>query len=242
MNIKKVIQYQFIDVGRAILVYYLIILGIMLFGGSFVLITTSGDISFNGTGFSASFFCFIAGLYMFREYFYLFCQNGVSRKTIFLGTLSFILLGSIFMTIIETIFVYAVRIFSDERIYYMHFMDFYPAFAADAFPGAQITIDLLLCFLLLLTCFSAGYLIATLFYRSNKFLKITIAAGLPILIVVVFPILAYLFPRAAAACGKLILTIFGFESGNPLYAMATLVITTGFLNIVNYFVIRRAEI
>lgn len=242
MNIKKVIQYQFVDIGRPILVYYLIIVGIMLLGGSIILITTSGDTAFNGTGFSASFFCFIAGLCLFREYFYLFCQNGVSRKAIFFGTLSSILLSSIFMAITETIFVYVFRMFSNGRIYYMHFMDLYPTFAADASLGVQIILDLILTFLLLLTCFSAGYLIAALFYRSNKIFKIVIAAGLPVSIFVVFPILTYLFPKAAAACGKLFLIIYGFESGNPAYAIVPLVITISFLNIVNYFVIRRAEI
>lgn len=242
MNIKKVIQYQFIDLGKPIMIYYLIILGILLLSGAIVTTMASGTATLNGTAFSSSFFCFIAGLCMFREYFYLFFQNGVSRKTIFLGTLSSILMGSMFMALVETIFAYIFRMFSDNRIRYVYFLDLYPAFAGTASPGVQIILNILLSFLALLTCFSAEYLIATLFYRANKFFKIAIAAGLPVLIFVVFPILAYLFPEASAACGKLLLTICGLDNGNPLYTMVTLVITISFLNIVNYFVIRKAEI
>ena len=102
MNIKRVIHYQLFDLGKAFLIYYFIILSIILLGGGVVIIS-SGNATFNGTGFSSTVFCFIAGLCMFREYFYLFSQNGVSRKTTYIGTLSSITLLSALMSIIEAV-------------------------------------------------------------------------------------------------------------------------------------------
>ena len=98
MNIKRVIHYQLFDLGKAFLIYYSIILSIILLGGGVVIIS-SGNATFNGTGFSSTVFCFIAGLCMFREYFYLFSQNGVSRKTTYIGTLSSIALLSALMSL-----------------------------------------------------------------------------------------------------------------------------------------------
>ena len=61
MNIKRVIHYQLFDLGKAFLIYYFIILSIILLGGGVVIIS-SGNATFNGTGFSSTVFCFIAGL------------------------------------------------------------------------------------------------------------------------------------------------------------------------------------
>lgn len=241
MNIKRVIHYQLFDLGKAFLIYYFIILSIILLGGGVVIIS-SGNATFNGTGFSSTVFCFIAGLCMFREYFYLFSQNGVSRKTTYIGTLSSITLLSALISIIEVLFVYLSRLFPSDRIRFIHFMDIFTQVTASSSLALQILLDLILTFLIIITCFSAGYLIAVLFYRSSKILKIGIAAGLPVLLFLGLPLLAYIFPEAAARCGKLLMTISGLESGNPLIAMLTLVITAAFLNIVNYFAVRKAEL
>lgn len=74
MNIKRVIHYQLFDLGKAFLIYYFIILSIILLGGGVVIIS-SGNATFNGTGFSSTVFCFIAGLCMFREYFICFLKT-----------------------------------------------------------------------------------------------------------------------------------------------------------------------
>ena len=74
MNIKRVIHYQLFDLGKAFLIYYFIILSIILLGGGVVIIS-SGNATFNGTGFLQQYSASLPGFACFGNIFICFLKT-----------------------------------------------------------------------------------------------------------------------------------------------------------------------
>ena len=78
---KKVIKYQVFDFKSTIIIYYLIFAAVFCLSFITDIIKLNGTTSTNGTELSSLIVCFICGIVMFKEYYWLFTQNGISRKT-----------------------------------------------------------------------------------------------------------------------------------------------------------------
>lgn len=238
---KKILRYQCFDLVKALIVYYIAITAIMAIAINGVRLSDNSRI--NGIGFSSEFFCFIVGLCLFREYFYLFMQNGSSRKLIFKGACSTIALLSVAMSVMDTLFLYILDTLSLDNVRYMTLSSFiYSSYMTSLNPAVRLLIDLVITFLVVFIFFSAGYLISVLFYRSSKPVKILIAAGLPLLIVGGIPVLAVFYPDIFAAIIFFLLFILGIINGNPFIGMLTLTIAAVIINALSYLAVRGAEI
>ncbi len=82
---NKAIKYQWSDVKRTLCIYYSIIVLVVAF---FFIVgrVTKNDgetySSFNGLEMCTGIFLFVLGLNSFKEQFFMFLQNGISRKSI----------------------------------------------------------------------------------------------------------------------------------------------------------------
>lgn len=238
---KKILKYQCLDLSKALIIYYIVIALILAI--AVVGMNIAGDKNTGGIGFSSEFFCLIVGLCLFREYFCLFMQNGVSRKKIFLGGLLTISILSLIMSIMDTLFLYIIDIISVNNVRYMTLSSsLYFNFMYEANPIIKTFVDLIITFLIMLIFFSAGYLIAILFYRSAKPGKVLIAVGLPLLVVGGIPVITVCFPDIFAALFSFCLMALGISSGNPFIGMLTLVICLLIINSFSYMLVRRTEI
>ena len=75
---KKVLKYQLSDLKTSIVVFYIIYYSILC-ASYFIFFTNSTNGTFyNGADFSSLLFSFIIGAAIFKEHFWMVCQNGVS--------------------------------------------------------------------------------------------------------------------------------------------------------------------
>lgn len=89
MKTRASYRYQVFDNLKAIYVFYFVVLCVdaLIFVTAYMSHTQTGNASgqFSGMELSTAIFLFIAGLCSFKEAFGMLIQNGVSRKSIFIG-------------------------------------------------------------------------------------------------------------------------------------------------------------
>lgn len=238
---KKILKYQCLDLSKALITYYLVIT--LILSITVIVMNASDNINMNGVSFSSELFCFIVGLCLFREYFYLFMQNEVSRKHIFIGGFLTLCILSLIISVMDTFVLHVLNMIPVGRIHYMTISSsLYSNFITMANPVISIFINLIITFLVTLTFLSVGYLISVLFYLAAKPAKILIAVGLPLLVVGGIPIIMICFPDIFSAIFSFLLTILGISSGNPFIGFVSLSIGILIINFFNYLLVRRAEI
>lgn len=102
---KTAVKYFLYDLKKVIFIFFLVYTFFILTGNLLVATTDSSGsaINFNGTNSSIVLMNFILGLVVFKEYFWMFTQNGLSRKTYFKSCLVSFLFLDIGMAIISLI-------------------------------------------------------------------------------------------------------------------------------------------
>ena len=164
---KKILKYQCFDLAKALVVYYLVI--ILIITLAIVGLNVTGGTERSGIGFSSEFFCLIVGLCMFREYFYLFMQNGVSRKKIFAGACMCLVILSAVMSAMDVLALYILEALPAANVSYMTISStLYSGLCEQCrscFASVGGAGDFLPCHVRLLV---VGYLISICFYRSPQ--------------------------------------------------------------------------
>ncbi len=243
---KKVIKFQLIDIFKVLLIYYLIMIVILAISNMQLSMTINGkSIMNNGTGLSAGILCFVAGLCIFKEQLCFFIQNGVPRKTFFKGTLMTIAIVCAVIAIIETIIsvIFTFIIPHKQNYKFTSLIDFaYPGYFRETQIMPMILVSVLFTTLLAILLFITGYLIAAIFYRSGKFMKVAIAVGLPVIILFVLPISGLYFPNVWKKIYYLLEIISGVRDKNPLIAVFTFCISIAIISFASYKVVKKAEV
>lgn len=241
---KKILKYQCYDLIKVLVVYYVaiaLILFLILAG-----LHASNSQETSRIGFAPEFFCFILGLCMFREYFHLFTQNGVSRKTIFSGGCVSLLLFSAVISVMDTLFLRITDILPIYKMKYINISSLlYSPFLNRVNTVTKVFTELILTFLVMYIFFSVGYLISIWFYRFPKPGKIGIAVGLPLLVIGGVPLLMVLFPDIFAGIFSFFLLIMGYSEtsgGNPVIGMITLTVVSLAVTGLNYISVKGAQI
>lgn len=238
---KKILKYQCLDLSKALIVYYLVVVFIITIAS--IGINTTHNADMNGIGFTSEVFCFIVGLCLFREYFYLFMQNEVPRKHIFMGAFLTLCILSLIISFMDTLFLNILNMIPVINMHYITLSSsLYSNFITMTNPVISVFINLIITFLITLIFFSVGYLISVLFYLSAKPAKILIAVGLPLLVVGGIPIIMVRFPDVFSALFSCLLTILGISSCNPFIGIVSLSIGILIINFFNYLLVHRAEI
>lgn len=259
MNSKSVYKYQLNDFKKSIMVFYLVIacvfvliffsIGTMLFTINFEVSESERSVfRISSLEFASIIFLFVGGLNTFREAFRLSMQNGVSRKSIWTGTVwTFFTVGG-GMALIDTVIRMGLvnLVASRYNVKIQGLYDFlysersmHNGMLQNAFEG------FLLNFCLYTAALAIGYFITVAYYRMNKIAKILVSIGVPGLYIFVLPFAdALLFKGALTnAFVKAILFSFGgANGGNPYVAMGSgLLISVVFLGL-TYLMVRRAPI
>lgn len=221
MKIKQTMRYHLTECGKATGLYYLIIACLILLifivgaivNASFVHVNTS----FSG---ASSMFLFVLGLNAFKRPFRLYIQNGISRKTHFVGFLLSAVCLALTVTLIDSLY---PLLFGNSLSYSSAFSNLYrvegvtPLGILWSFLGNYA----LLCF---------GFFLTTLYYRMNKLLKVLVSAGVPLLIFVVLPMLEVFIPNFHLFTGLLELVAWASGTnlfGGPVYPWRTVGVFAG---------------
>lgn len=239
---NKVIKYQLSDFKKVIFFYYLIYIFIMLFFSASIKITSNGYSTSSGTEFSAAIVCFVLGLVFFKEHYWMFAQNGISRKTFYKGTLFSIAIFSTIISIIDQLIVIIFQLLLNTNNYkYQSIIEtFYPTFSNNILIISFINI--LYSILVFIMAFLAGLLISSAFYRANKIGRILIAAGLPLLIFFILPMLLGIAGPVFIKISRFLFIIVGGASGNPLYAVLTFSVVIIILSTISYPLVKKIQV
>jgi len=234
MKFKPALKYYITELIKPLVIFYLIIFAIFCF---LTVSISSENVTFGGLEGASMIFLLVNGLDSFKTPFRLYLQNGVSRKTLMQSFLVGMAAVAAFMAAVDVFIALAAK---NILPYRSGFDQLYGqgAGAYGAFPRliwyftAYIFISLL------------GFFITTLYYRMNKWQKITLSIGAPVTLIVIIPILDALYAGGAIYRGVRTFFAFawGYSSGyNPYYSVVTCILFSLLLAALSYLLIRRAE-
>lgn len=171
---------------KSIIIYYSVVIATFLLAAlwNYFKSDNVSGIAMSGVELMTSIFLFVCGLCSVRSDLLLGLQNGVSRKTTLLGCFISSSIIAFIMAAVETIL---YTIFSKTSYVYPMFIQLYKDL------NCSIVISLLITFawyaFLYLCSTLFGYVIAALYYRMNKSLKLIVSVGVPGFFIIVLPIL-----------------------------------------------------
>ena len=257
MKLKSTVKYQIIDMEKPVCIFYFVMFCILVFGfvasgaifaASVNMVSFTSGSGVSGMELATVIFLFVCGLNSFKEFFRFFMQNGISRKIIFASRLMTILAVCTGMAVIDKgILLLGKYIASiSGRIFYTGLFEMIYEVRAANISTLHMNIDgffLNLC--LYLAAMTIGYFITIAFYRMNKISKISVAFGVPVVLLNGLQILdaALLHGAVLRALANAATFAFGFQNGgNPYFGMVTLLLIATVFSCLSWLMVRRAVV
>jgi hypothetical protein len=246
MKAYKVAKYNINSLKKSVFIYYSIFIAVCIF---LVILSKIcyGNFGTSGTELSSAIFIFIVGLNMFKENFYFMKSNNVSRKSYFLGTVLSMLPIATLMSVIDIIInrVYSLFVKCPTN-YDMIFTDFNngvnTTLATSNWVQGNDIVTLFNTFLfqtsLYLMLFALGFVITMVYYKCNKLMKTVISIS-PVMLFILFSVLASNFPYAAGKLVEFLFYILGITPRNVYTAILTFIILFIALIVVAYLFVRK---
>lgn len=246
MNVKTAYKYQLANHRKAIIEFYLIILSITLL---FLLIWNgSGRTSINGIDGMSPIFLFVIGLWSFKEPFHMMIQNGISRKSMFIGKLLTMLSVGIGMALIDKGILLLGKLgsgISGDKLIFLSLYEQIYITHVEKITTFQMHVEgLVFNMLLYLSFIAMAYFITTLFHRLTNFSKIIISVGVPIGIFVVLPIVDTTIANSKLLPGisKIVDFALGTTNQNPYHAIITFISMCMVFSALSWLLLKRAEV
>lgn len=239
MNIKATTKYQLGEFKKYLATYYLVILSTFVFFTMFFQVSGGVVSGANfGLEFITAIFLFNCGLNSFKVNFLMMMQNGISRKTMFIGSSITFLLVSLFMSIIDRGIAVITNFFT-KTIGGLSFKGLYDvvfSYRIAKFNGLLFELEaILIVCAMYMAALIAGYFITTLYYRMNKALKIIVSVVVPVTLIIILPLADSMVfnGKIGNLVSKLFVFIFGESGSNPspynmlLVCVMVIIITMG---------------
>lgn len=253
MKTKAAFKYQLSDARKSLVIYYVIIYTLLVIMAISDIAIKNQDVNgtIRGIESASIMFIFVAGLNSFKNTFHFFLVNSLSRLTLFKTfTLGIFSIGG-FMALVDTINGYIFSSFTRYRsLFYQLYSKRYEVYGGLAQLHGRLSYhgESFLWSLFIYTLAGIiGYFVTVSFYRMNKFQKIIVSVGLPILFLIVIPFLDYRFFNRSISNGiiKFLTVAFGFSNSfnpNPYISMLTSAIGFAVFAGLSYLLIRKATI
>lgn len=245
MTIKKSALYQLRESGKSVLAFYLIyLLVLVVLTVTVTAVTLSwlgvgGDVNLSGsTGTASGIFLFVLGLCTFKENFLMLQQNGVSRRSLFLGRLLASAALCLAMAALDTVVFHLITLIPMWEGANM-FGLLYPQTGVGAVL-AQIG----LFFAANMALYFLGYCITALYYRMNTALKVVVSITVPLLLFGPLSLVDYaLFGgRVTLAVQRFTVAAMGIGRGMPWMGVLTLVVVAALFSLFAWLLIRKAPV
>lgn len=247
MNILSSYKFQVKSHIKSIVILFAIITALDIIdiaASIFASVSGSVEIDISGQEMALFVFIFVIGISIFPENFHMLVQNGISRKSMYIGRLATVLTVSAICAAVNLAIsklyelVFALlgnSSFSSESFSAMLYNDY---FAGADFLTGMFT-DVLLTFSLCVALTSVGYFIATLMYRLPKYGKFLFWGALWAVLMIVMPALEYLFFDGAIwnALFNFVLFAMGISSGNPFVMTASCGIVFAVFSAATWFIL-----
>jgi hypothetical protein len=226
MKLKQSVLYRLKDLKNSIFAFYLTIIAIILLVIILKSINSLNVTTFGGTELGSMILLFVLSLCSFKSAFYMFVQNGVSRKTMFYSYLISAMVVSGTMALIDSVCytLLGTRGYANSTFEQIYFEVNYDT----------IMLKILVSFIWTVSAYMAvsviGFFITVLYYRMNKIFKLIVSISIPCLLLIILPAVdIYYEGRITSTLRKCFQFLLGTgENINPLNS----VITCGCVSIV----------
>jgi len=175
--------------------------------------------------FSTAIFIFVLGLNSFKDRLLMMIQNGVSRKTFFLSSITSFVILCFLMSAIDRVIALLAKFavsFSNQVSYSSLFESLYQQKLVGM---SAVTVNLesfLLSLCLYLATATLGFFITISYYRMNKSLKVAISVGVPVGVSVVLPIVDQIAKgKISHAIIRALNFAIGISAQKPFHAIVT---------------------
>ncbi len=244
MKLKNAILYRIYDNRKALIIFYIAIVSILLLVYVPSMITNTKNHSSSGRvegmEMASIIFLFVLGLNSFKESFRMFMQNGMSRRTILKSFLFSAVIISFSMAVIDRIIniVFRVLFASLGSINYISLFQRVPGIPSKGLLFFLSTI--LLSFFAYAAAMMLGYFITTMYYRMNKSLKLIVSIGVPGFLFMLLPIIDYsLFKGAIFSGMKRVLT---FSFGNFLMIIVSCIVLYAVFAALSWLLVKKVVV
>jgi hypothetical protein len=249
MRIKSAYKYQLNELKKPAIIYYgIIVILCILIGVAETIWNADGYIS--GLDAATVIFLFVCGLNAFKAPFHMFMANGVSRKSLFLGTAAAFATAAVGMALIDGV----IGLTMSALTPYSSAFSFQYGGWYGLYAGANETFPMIIGgFVWRTASYMAaslvGLFLTTAYYRMSKPVKLLVSIGIPVLLFIVYPIV-----DAAVFAGAITMTIshvIGWVSGlasrllgagNPYISVLFDVFWIALLGVLTWLLTRRATV
>lgn len=240
MKSKQGAQYYLYDQSRAVGIYFVVVL-LVLIAALIISHATGARVTTGGLEMGGFIFLFVLGLNAYKPQLRLFVQSGLSRRTLWLSFLLCAAAVSVVMTVMHVLF---VLIFGQSLRVTLFFTNLYEMLSTDA---ARVSlIGVLWTLLANLSLMTLGFCISTAYYRMAKPVKVLVSVGVPVLLFVVMPIAELLFDwfEGFSAIWKAYAWAMGlgFGTTHPLRAAGSMAVFSAVMAGLSYLLLRRAPL
>ncbi len=245
MKTRVAYRYQVSESYKSVIVFYCIIIAVYI-------LTFVAALSFNRDGGSVSFtggmdiasiiFLFVLGLCSLKENFCMLSQNGLSRKTIFIGWLLTAISMAIFMALADRLIATVAGLVGSTMQNYTAVNLFEMSYKISGFP--MYIANILFSFSLYLMIIMKGYFITNLFFRLSKIGKTLVAIIVPLFIFILYPALD--FSMTGGEITKFLIGVAAYLLGHfnnlPWLAVITFLVGAGVFSLFAWLLMRKAVV
>lgn len=210
MKLKAAVRYYLNDFKRPVIIYYGVLMTLFVLQLVISALLKVRNPSSGGMEFATTIFLFVVGLNAFKAPFRLFLQNGLSRKTLYVGVVVSLCLLAAATTLFDLAFGWFRGLFVR---YTSTYMDRFGSMYREGKEMNAFFDGLLWSFLSYLTAGMTGFLITSMYYRMNKALKLIVSIGLPAFVFVGVPLLDSLLTKGVITAFGINVISFAFGFG-----------------------------
>lgn len=239
---KKLLNYQLSTIYPSVLITMGIYVVLHLLS-MFTLVISDGMTEIHVTGISmiSIIFIFVLFVSVYGENLRFAIQNGRTRKVHFITTIITMIVTAAILSLVGQVVLTMFRsVFKGERIIAESVMSF--MYGLDGGIFTNFALD----FSLLIAAAAFGMFLAVWFARSGKYVRVMIAAGVPVFCFVIFPIVvgfvAVHVPNRVRAVTSFLTNIFGLESGQSYRGCLSFLVIGLLFCILAYFMNRKMDI
>ena len=219
MSISKSFKYGVLANKKPVAIFYTVVVALYLVFIITSLFSPGGSIS--GMDMASLIFLFVFGITSFQENFYMLLQNGVSRKSMFLGTIGSLFVVSIFVAVVDTILALILGLVPDENFTLASlFQQLYGMSQyADSSTFAVCIHEIAWNSMMKFAFACIGLFIGCAYYKMNKLQKTLVSCGVPCFFLLILPLIDLALPKINIF-DKLLdafLFFFGFSDGVSSY-------------------------
>lgn len=240
MKLKKAIKYNMVVTSKSMLIFYCAVAAVYIFLA--ILFAMLDGIQGNATmEMAAVVFLFTVGVVFYSEYFKMFLQNGVSRKTMFISVSISLFIGSAIMALLDTLI---GLVMSRAKIITPLFHMIYEQRIAEL-PAVQTGFELFFLNLMLYFFIAMlGYFTGVLFTKLSKLMRVILPVGLTVVLVAgAVADVNLTNGKIFGAIGNFFIFISGFQNGGNInYLTVSCLCFSVIALAVSWLMVRRATV